>query len=226
MLKMRIRIYSTEYKYALPTAQFRQLLTRVPVEMAEKSMRFRLWQDAYAFLFGKLLLAKAFKDHGYPFDLQKLQYTRYGRPFVPGAPDFNISHSGYRVICTIACEGRVGVDLEAINDVNFEDFSHVFAPEEWRTIRSAPSPVNSFYNFWTAKESLIKADGRGLTMHLPGIIITPEHIIPLDGHRWHLTPVNDFAGYACCIATECAIKELTVLEIGINELLPNEDRQM
>lgn len=206
----------------LSTALFRQLLSRLPMQMVEKAGRFRLWQDAYAFLFGKLLLRKAFKDYGYDLDLQQLQYTKYGRPFLPGAPDFNISHSGHRVICAIAPYGRVGVDLEAITDVNIDDLCRVFAPEEWNAIRSSVSPINTFYQFWTAKESLIKADGRGLTVHLPDIIITPEHIIPLNGHRWHLKPVPEFQGYACCVAAEFEIRELSIHEVAVNDLRCNE----
>jgi hypothetical protein len=62
-------------------------------------------------------------------------------------------------------------------------------------------------------------------MHLPGIIITPEHIVTLDGHCWHLMPVPGFNGYACCIATEFVKKELTVHEIAISDLLASEDPQ-
>lgn len=195
------------------------MLHGLPGEMAEKALRFRAWPDAYGFILGKLLLVAALKDHGYAIDLQQLYYTGYGRPYLPGMPDFNISHSGHQVICAVASQGRVGADLEMIKEVNIEEFSSLFAPEEWRTIKTSPTPINTFYEFWTAKESLIKADGRGLNLHLPDIVVTPGHTTLMNGHHWHLARVSDFNGYACCIAAEFAIKEFIIHEIPVNALL-------
>ena len=94
---MSIRIYSTEYKEPIPDDALQTLVTGLPPDIIAKARRFRRWQDAYGCLLGKLLLATALKEGGWPADLHHLQYTGYGRPFLSDGPDFNISHSGHRV---------------------------------------------------------------------------------------------------------------------------------
>ena len=54
---------------------------------------------------------------------QPIQYTPKRRPFLDNTLDFNISHSNKRVICVIAPENRIGVDIQEKGDYRIEETS-------------------------------------------------------------------------------------------------------
>ncbi len=92
-----------------------------------------------------------------------LYSTVFPEPLSPTALlDFNISHSGNRVVCILSTQGRVGIDLEETGDIAIDDFQSQFTTAEWAAITGSSMPLQTFYHYWTAKESLIKADGKGL----------------------------------------------------------------
>jgi 4'-phosphopantetheinyl transferase len=215
---MSIWIYSAEYNEPIPDDALQTLVAGLPPDITGKARRFRRWQDAYGCLLGKLLLAAALKEGGWPADLRQLQYTGYGRPFLSDGPDFNISHSGHRVVCILAKEGGVGIDLEEIKDLNIEDFKGQFSTEEWKAITGAPQPLQAFYHFWTAKECLSKADGRGLNLPLAGLKIEENRIISLGGRHWRLRALALSAGYACHIASESPMDQLSLKEFTLRDL--------
>src|SRR4051794_1688836 len=103
---MSVRIYSTTYTEPIHGGLPAALLSLLPPELVAKAERFRQWQDAYGCIFGRLLLALAFEEQGLPALLDRLLSTAYGRPYLPDAPDFNISHSSHRVACAITEKGR------------------------------------------------------------------------------------------------------------------------
>jgi len=172
---------------------------------------------------GKLLLETAMKKAGLPGDLNGLGVSAYGRPCWANGPDFNISHSGTRVVCVLSLQGRVGIDLELCADLSISDFESQFTALEWAAITGSETPLLTFYRYWTAKESLIKADGRGLQIPLVELEISggmggTQEVGDIggtaDGGRWHLRELDFFPGYACHIASETPIGILTCEEIS------------
>ena len=214
---MALLLYSTEFRQPVPGEVFRRLVDRLPVTLQPKILRYRRWQDAHAALLGKLLLLLGLKDTQSPADLHQLLYTPQAKPYFPGGPHFNISHSGNRAVCALNTAGRIGVDIEVIEPIDFDDFQTQFTPLEWTAIRSAPDPVAAFYRFWTAKESLIKADGRGLEIPLLELDVTEYRPIAIDGDSWSFRPLFFFSGYAAHLTTEAGE---TGTEIILRELSP------
>lgn len=88
-----------------------------------------------------------------------------GRPHfdVPGAPDFNISHSGGLCACMLG-DSPVGIDIqEKIPSLNIEHLSaRFFSPAECQTVNDAADPSNAFFTIWTKKEALGKYLGCGV----------------------------------------------------------------
>ena len=91
-----------------------------------------------------------------------------GRPYLARPVcdvDFNVSHSGERLLLAIGC-GRFGVDVESL--ARPRDFlalaRHQFGPDEILGLEAAPEAERGkvFLELWTAKEALLKALGRGL----------------------------------------------------------------
>jgi 4'-phosphopantetheinyl transferase len=222
---MSLHLYSTLFPEPLSPTVFQELLSRLPVTLQKKVLAYRRWQDAYGSLFGKLLLEKALRQAGFSADLTDLRVTEYGRPYLEGcggaypeaAPgnvagaDFNISHSGNRVVCILSTQGRVGIDLEKAGDVAIDDFQSQFTAAEWTAIKGAAMPLHMFYYYWTAKESLIKADGRGLQIPLNSLEVGGRPSVLVDGQPWYIRDMPIFPHYACHIACEHPI-DLAITE--------------
>jgi len=199
---MALHLYATEFPVPLPDEVFHQGLSRLPAALQPKILRFRRWEDAHAALLGKLMLQWGLSVSGYPVTLQQLLYTAEAKPYFAAGPNFNISHSGNRVVCVLSTGGRIGLDIEAVKPLSFEDFQTQFRPNEWIAIRAAADPVAAFYRFWTAKESLIKADGRGLGIPLLELDVAEYIPVAIDGTTWHFQPLAFFPGYAAHLSSE------------------------
>ncbi len=217
---MSLYLYSTAFPEPLPTEQFRRLLGLLPTAFQEGIGRYRRWQDAHASLLGKILLHAALLKAGYPAVLDKLQYTAWKKPFFPGGPEFNISHSGNRVVCILGTTARIGIDIEVVKAFSFDGFEEQFAPAEWAAIQTGTSPVAAFFHFWTAKESLIKADGRGLGVPLQALDLSKPNPIGLDGSWWSVHNLPFFDGYACHMALEDPSPDAQPPAIDLIELDP------
>lgn len=219
---MSLHLYSTLFPEPLSPSAFQELLSRLPASMQQKILAYRRWQDAYGSLFGKLLLEKALRQAGLSADLTRLRITEYGRPYLEdysspypeGDADFNISHSGNRVVCILSTQGRVGIDLEETVDISMDDFQSQFTAAEWTAITGAAMPLQTFYHYWTAKESLIKADGKGLQIPLDTLEIGGKPSVLVNGQPWFIRDLPIFPHYACHIACEHPIGPVTTEEIG------------
>ncbi|HVU95563.1 MAG TPA: 4'-phosphopantetheinyl transferase superfamily protein [Puia sp.] len=210
---MALLLLATEFPRQLPDAAFYHGLDRLPSALHPKILRYRRWEDAHAALLGKLLLLVALNDTGSTATLDQLLYTPQDKPYFPAGPNFNISHSGNRVVCALSTTGRIGVDIERVKPLSFEDFQTQFTPNEWQAIRGAQDPIAAFYRFWTAKESLIKADGRGLGIPLLELDVTEYRPITLDGAIWTFRPLSWFPGYAAHLTTEEPNPEIRFREL-------------
>src|SRR5580658_9048592 len=153
-----MKIHTIAYSSQLPSGSVEKLIDGLPMREREKIYSFRRWQDSYNCLFGRYLLLCALKEAGISIGLSELRYTTFGKPYFAFGPDFSISHSGSRVVCILSEEGGVGIDLEEIKDLAISDFQKYFSPKEWLNIINSPIPLFRFYHYWTAKESIIKAD--------------------------------------------------------------------
>ena len=111
-------------------------------------------------------------------------------------------------------EGRVGINLEEIGDIAMDDFQSQFTAAEWTAITGADMPLNTFYYYWTAKESLIKADGRGLQIPLNTLEVGGQPSVLVNGQHWYIRDLPIFPHYACHIACEHPVGQVTTEEIG------------
>jgi 4'-phosphopantetheinyl transferase len=83
---------------------------------------------------------------------------------------FNLSHTRGLVACAVAVEHDIGVDVEYVgrrgDPVAIAD--RYFAPAEVRDLHACPAGErrDRFFQYWTLKESYIKARGMGLRIPL------------------------------------------------------------
>jgi 4'-phosphopantetheinyl transferase len=188
----------------LPGNIYFRLLKKLPEPIREINGRYRQGNDKLLHLFGNLLLIEAFQHvRPEPACLDKLRYNEYGRPYMDdsGGIDFNKSHSGKYAICGIGKDIRIGVDIEEIKPVDFNDFTGVMTSDQWEAIRSSGDPTRSFFRYWTIKESILKADSRGLSIPPSSIQISGNTGI-CEGRIWHLTELNIAEGYCACLSAD------------------------
>lgn len=78
---------------------------------------------------------------------EKIRYGKNGKPFLPGGPAFNLSHSGER--CVLATGGikAVGGDIEELNPAQIDLDPAVYTNAEQRWM--AGDLVNRFFRLWT-----------------------------------------------------------------------------
>jgi 4'-phosphopantetheinyl transferase len=99
----------------------------------------------------------------------------FGRPEI-AAPRiqptlrFNLSHTDGLIVCLVADDREVGVDVEDIRRAGYtvEIADRYFSPDEVRELRSWPAERQGerFFDYWTLKEAYIKARGLGLQIPL------------------------------------------------------------
>jgi len=100
-------------------------------------------------------------------------YGPHGKPALAGCGEglhFNLSHSGDEAVCAISPDRPVGVDIEARRerDGASDIAARYFDPAEaaYLDTRHGEDRLRDFYQFWTAKEALLKGAGGGLTIPL------------------------------------------------------------
>ncbi len=136
-------------------------------KLKKSSEKYRQLADRNRFVSGRLLIRHALTQHGFEnVSLSDMLYSDYLKPYFDLPFYFNLSHSGEYVILAVSLISNVGCDIEFHNpDLNFSEFNSFFTDDELSSILTSPLPVKSFFDLWTIKESLLKADGRG--MHFP-----------------------------------------------------------
>jgi len=209
-----IRIYYTSFTEQLPLKAFNDYLSLLPIDQIVRNNRFVRWQDKYLHLFGKLLLIEGIKcfDLGHE-ELSNVEYNKNNRPFFKhGKIDFNISHSGNYAICAVCDNSKIGVDIQEIKPLNFDEFNEVFTPAEWSNIESSPNPLAQFYSLWARKESIIKADGRGLSLPLNHIEVIHD-VTEYDNEVWHLQNFFIHDAYSACLASSIGNINMRMFEV-------------
>ena len=203
-----IDVFYTHFDALLTTDTWDIYFQKLPQGIQTQIMRFKRWQDRHASLLGKILLLEGLKKYGYPPDcLKNLSYSPYNRPFLDDSIDFNISHSGEYVVCAINNEGRVGIDIERMRPLDFSEFRNYMTSEEWNMMHESPDQLEYFYELWTVKESVIKGEGKGLSIPLLDIHWEGE-TASVSNNLWYIRKILIDPGYSCHVAANHEISEL------------------
>ena len=143
----------------------------------QRAQRFVQDADRARFVLGRALARTMLSHHA---DVRPREWPiaidERGRPELasrpPGVPDlrFNLSHTPGLVACAVTIGREVGVDVEHIGRTLFHDDipERFFSSREVSDLRALPraDQATAFFDYWTLKESYIKARGLGLTLPL------------------------------------------------------------
>jgi 4'-phosphopantetheinyl transferase len=118
----------------------------------------------------------------------------HGKPEIPAINghgiSFNLAHSKETLLIALRRQGSVGVDVEYFD--RSTDIMEValanFTENESNSLAAVEDPkarLRTFYSYWTRKEAVGKADGRGLLVPLASFDVSFES---MNSHPVH---VND-----------------------------------
>lgn len=121
-----------------------------------------------------------------------IQFENMGKPFMDGV-EFNISHSGCYAAAAFGKE-PLGIDVEGGRRVP-ERIVPRFHKREQEWYKNAEKAntrekQSRFYKLWTAKESVMKRDGRGISMGFNSFCVLDEKLageiysVPLEKSYW------------------------------------------
>lgn len=191
----------------------------LPDKLRESVNNRYFWKDRQASLLGKLLLEAALKLKTPEKSLYDLRYNNYKKPFVNGLLNFNISHSGDYVVCAFTTlPEAIGIDIEQVRYIEIEDFKDIFTTTEWNHIENATHPESAFFKLWTIKESVIKADGRGLHIPLKSLKINNNQAWQ-NNNCWYFRPVFIEKKYKCHLVTKTENYKVHLKETTLETLL-------
>lgn len=208
-----IKVFYSFTERLLDRQEIAEKITGFSFEIQQQILRYRNTEDAQRALSGKLLLRKLFAALNDPrYTLDNITYNQYSRPQIPGNYDFNISHSGRYCIGVLSDQGFVGVDVEEITAINYQDFSFIFTADELADIQASKLPVQQFFKYWTQKEAAIKADGRGMHLPLKKVKIENDRVSVL-GKVFYTRELQLNANYSCHLASESEVNEIELQKI-------------
>jgi len=146
----------------------------------------------------------------------------YGRPEIAtpqgrrAGLSFNVSHTRHLIVLGVTRGRALGVDVEnvgrreAVTDVA----RHYFAPVEVSALARVPAAQqrHRFFEYWTFKESYIKARGMGLSLPLDrfSVHFPDDHTVELridrdlgdDARRWELVQLRPTPEYLLAVCAE------------------------
>lgn len=151
------------------------LMSDLPSHEKKRAQQFIAKQAQHEYILGHAMLRRLLSYYIPESEPQSFEFVEgeFGKPSLknPNLPlHFNISHSGGQVIVGFSLDRIVGVDVELMRrsgDLKAVA-EHSFAPAEFASLHGLSELEfrRKFFQFWTLKESYIKARGYGLQLPL------------------------------------------------------------
>ena len=99
----------------------------------------------------------------------EFETTKFGKPYISGERQFNISHSKGVIVVAISDE-PVGVDIEKQKEFSDSLSSRIFSIEEQKIAKETNNLNKEFLKLWVQKESLIKLEGKTIATNLKTVL--------------------------------------------------------
>jgi len=188
-------------------------LPKFLVDYQNKIKRYRRWQDAQLSLLGRILLFKGVEEiYMHNPHNKVIKHTKYNKPyFDDDLIQFNISHSGDIVVCALSDKHEIGIDIEIVTDIGIDDFKSQMTEIEWNNIVLSNNKKDSFFDYWTQKEAVIKAHGHGLTIPLKSFEIL-DNTTKINEEKYYLKEIKIDKKYKCYISLKTNIGEIYLKE--------------
>jgi 4'-phosphopantetheinyl transferase len=211
-----LRIYCSEYTKLWSEADFKEKMHYLPKEMQATIAKYRSEKERQLRIMGKLLLLKHLNEYEseQKLNLNDIKYNSFNRPFLHADLDFNIAHSENFVVCAACRNAQIGIDIEKIkNDLNINLLKAELTDEELQALEKDNLPQRKFYEFWTRKEAILKALGKGVFTPFNTINSIPD-TTSINGIIFYVQNMRNIDGYTIAVASNKEIKESQFIMIN------------
>jgi len=165
----------------------------------------------------KWLLYEFMKEKGYSTSmLRKISYDRFQKPFLYDFPfHFSFSHSGDIAVLAVSPKNKIGIDIEEIPTNKLSVVPDIFSNQEKEISQHSSDLTNYFFYVWTAKESIMKAWGKGFDSNFKEINIEAEQI-RWQNSNWFLKSCPIDEKYICHVASDNSFENVSIQEMKYN----------
>ncbi len=200
-----------------PEAEVHALAANLGPDEQARAGRFVARQHRHRFRVARGMLRRILSAYcAVAPEALEFRYGAHGKPELdrPGAPHFNLSHSGKYAMLAVTDTGPVGVDIELARPLrDMQAVARRFFSAAECEVFFALTPRaqrSAFYRCWTRKEAYIKALGTGLFTPLESFDVSlaagqPARLLAIGGDagaaaEWTLLDPGAPAGYAAALA--------------------------
>jgi 4'-phosphopantetheinyl transferase len=176
----------------------------------------------------RILAAYVEKD---PAEL-RFDYGTFGKPLIAGGTDrraleFNLSHSDDVGLLAVTSGEPVGVDVEQLQkEVEYEGAAEqLFSAEERGRLASLDDQqrVDTFFRYWTHKESVLKAIGCGFSIPPKacrvdlerGVATIDWSELALELRNWCVLSLSPADGYVAAVAMAVEPKKILLWDASL-----------
>lgn len=173
-------------------------LNRIWEERRQKVNRYLREEDRLRCLVGGLMMSQILGIS----DESQMIFNSNQKPYLKNSKlYFNLSHSG-NYVAMAASDTEIGIDIEQILPYSKEIAQKCFVPKERKWLEEQKNDA-SFYKLWTAKESIMKAAGKGLEMAPESFCVLPmnQSFHCVNHQIWHLF-WDVYNQHQICVASE------------------------
>lgn len=199
-----------------PDEDINSVLSFLPAEIADKINRYKFVDDKKSRLIARLMLQKyVLKTTGnWSWDLLKTNINH--KPFIENGPHFNITHSGKLVVVAFSYTSEIGIDIEKIQNIDVCGIANNFHEHEITHLKNNKYDLNLFYNIWTKKEALLKANGIGIVNGLNKVSVLEHKVFCTK--QWYVQNLSIHSDYKCAICTDYEASSITIKHIEYGKL--------
>ena len=212
-----IKVYTTLIHEEWSESDYKSMLEILPASIQDKVEAEERWEEKYGVLARKLILLYGMIDHGIDVNeiFDHIQRMPSGKPYIVDTPNFSIANDGAAVVCAMSYNSILGIDIERTKPVNLNDFRDDMTYMEWREIYSDMIPLRRFYEFWTIKESVMKAEG-DISLRDPKDIFIRPDVAFCNEKYWYIHPLEiDYYGYVSFLVISNPYPEIQTIEVDL-----------
>lgn len=208
------RIYIVDINCISDNNVYEYWYDQMPPERKKKIDSFKPQKNKLLSLAAGILLKKALETEGiYSYEIIE---KGAGKPYIKGRSDvfFNLSHSGERAIIAVS-DKEIGIDIQKKSHFEPGLVKRVFTESEIMQVEHLGGDMDILYTaLWTAKESIMKYYGKGLSMEPLNIELDVRSGSDLFYTKELYLIRKEISDYQVTICTTCAgFKEILITDV-------------
>lgn len=150
-------------------AEVQRMLPLVDQQRREEALRYKHLFGQFSCLKSWLMLEMLLKPLG--VNDMEFVYNEHGKPSLKHYPDIHFSLSHCKNGIAVAIDfSPIGIDIESFHKSNTALVNRTMNSAEAEWIRTSSDPVESFTQFWTKKEAVLKLRGTGISTDLHQVL--------------------------------------------------------